>query len=298
MMDMNILSGSADASASSSSNNAYLEKYFYNKASGSPGSSNQDHDIPDGMAFELLRLATFKNWPRWATMMPNRLARHGFFYTQQADETQCFRCKVKIRLWNEGDLPESRHQAANPNCDLLQKANVVYNVGLPRPASSTKTRSLPLPSMSTSIPAAATAATTTAIEEEVQPHFISEPITSSSSSSHTSPSLTEYKFEHLRRETFRSWPSDAYVGPDEMAQAGFIYLGSGDRVQCVFCNGILKNWVPGDKAFQEHQRKFPYCPFVKNPRIGAPQPIHPQGRRDDDNTQVITILSLGINTKH
>ncbi|KAK6168965.1 hypothetical protein SNE40_020109 [Patella caerulea] len=72
-----------------------------------------------------------------------------------------------------------------------------------------------------------------------------------------------YNIEQNRYETFRSqWPSSAAVTPDELAKAGFKYIGPGDRVKCVFCHGILSNWVPGDRPFEEHKKHFPNCVFV------------------------------------
>jgi hypothetical protein len=44
----------------------------------------------------------------------------------------------------------------------------------------------------------------------------------------------EYQNESARLATFERWPETAYVSPEELAQAGFVYLGSGDRVQVGF----------------------------------------------------------------
>jgi hypothetical protein len=43
-------------------------------------------------------------------------------------------------------------------------------------------------------------------------------------------------------------------------------------LQCTFCKGILRNWAPGDRAFQEHQRHFPQCAFVRNPAAANTTP--------------------------
>ena len=42
-------------------------------------------------------------------------------------------------------------------------------------------------------------------------------------------------------------------------------MGTDDRVQCVFCRGILRCWEPEDKALAEHLRHFPQCPFLLDP---------------------------------
>ncbi|XP_077316467.1 baculoviral IAP repeat-containing protein 7 isoform X1 [Lithobates pipiens] len=67
--------------------------------------------------------------------------------------------------------------------------------------------------------------------------------------------------EASRLRTFRDWPGS--VSPHHLAQAGFFYLGTGDRVQCFSCGGILRSWEPGDRADTEHHKYFPTCPFLR-----------------------------------
>lgn len=73
----------------------------------------------------------------------------------------------------------------------------------------------------------------------------------------------------LRKETFQNgWPSDKdFLSINDLVNQGFYYLGqgNGDRVQCVYCAGILSNWEPGDIISDEHKRNFPQCPLVKAP---------------------------------
>lgn len=40
------------------------------------------------------------------------------------------------------------------------------------------------------------------------------------------------------------------------------FIGMRDCVKCHFCNGGLKNWLPGDDPWVEHARWFPGCPYV------------------------------------
>ncbi|PIO14634.1 hypothetical protein AB205_0053550, partial [Aquarana catesbeiana] len=67
--------------------------------------------------------------------------------------------------------------------------------------------------------------------------------------------------EASRLRTFRDWPGS--VSPSLLARAGFFYLGTGDRVQCFSCGGILRSWEPGDRADTEHHKYFPTCPFLR-----------------------------------
>ena len=69
--------------------------------------------------------------------------------------------------------------------------------------------------------------------------------------------------EEARLQTFQSWGGVRGASAAQFAQAGFIYIGPPDRVQCVMCQGILKNWNDNDLPIEEHRKHFPDCAFVK-----------------------------------
>lgn len=74
--------------------------------------------------------------------------------------------------------------------------------------------------------------------------------------------------EGERLRTFQTWPTDAPVTSGELAKAGFFFLGSGDKVQCFCCGGILRCWVSGDSPAAEHKRHFPTCSFILGRAVG------------------------------
>ena len=76
------------------------------------------------------------------------------------------------------------------------------------------------------------------------------------------------KSEVNRLRTFSSWPKTDIVSPEILAKDGFIYLMLGDRVKCVFCNGVLRTWEPDNNPVEEHERHFPHCPFVLGYEVG------------------------------
>ncbi len=39
--------------------------------------------------------------------------------------------------------------------------------------------------------------------------------------------------------------------------------GRGDRVQCYYCDGGLKNWDPSDEPWEEHAKWFGDCGFLR-----------------------------------
>lgn len=87
------------------------------------------------------------------------------------------------------------------------------------------------------------------------------------------------RFERNRLETFREWPTTSPVTPRDLSRSGFYYTGCEDRVQCIYCRGVLKGWDPGDVVHIEHRNKFPRCQFILGMDVGnipyAPnQPMH------------------------
>ncbi|XP_070191014.1 baculoviral IAP repeat-containing protein 7-like isoform X2 [Littorina saxatilis] len=76
-----------------------------------------------------------------------------------------------------------------------------------------------------------------------------------------------------RLKTFENWPLAAQVYPQLLSEAGFVYTGPQDRVQCVYCEGSLRNWQEGDVPSNEHARHFPTCPMVRDNQMTAPAPV-------------------------
>ena len=62
-----------------------------------------------------------------------------------------------------------------------------------------------------------------------------------------------------RIETFdHRWPTtNIGTSPEQIARAGFFFLGERDRVKCWYCNGGLQNWEPEDEPWTEHAKWFP-----------------------------------------
>ncbi|XP_062052918.1 baculoviral IAP repeat-containing protein 2 [Lepus europaeus] len=65
-----------------------------------------------------------------------------------------------------------------------------------------------------------------------------------------------------RMRTFMYWPSSVPVGPEQLASAGFYYVGRNDDVKCFCCDGGLRCWESGDDPWVEHAKWFPRCEFL------------------------------------
>ena len=66
-----------------------------------------------------------------------------------------------------------------------------------------------------------------------------------------------------RVDSFKQWARALAQQPQEMAEAGFIYQGIDDRVQCFYCNGALKNWQAEDNVWVEHARWYGDCAYLR-----------------------------------
>ncbi|XP_013366474.1 PREDICTED: baculoviral IAP repeat-containing protein 2 [Chinchilla lanigera] len=65
-----------------------------------------------------------------------------------------------------------------------------------------------------------------------------------------------------RMRTFMYWPSTVPVQPEQLASAGFYYVGRNDDVKCFCCDGGLRCWESGDDPWVEHAKWFPRCEFL------------------------------------
>ena len=79
--------------------------------------------------------------------------------------------------------------------------------------------------------------------------------------------MRKLKSEAARFRTFFTWTNPSQR-PAQLAKAGFYYFNDGDKVQCVFCLGILGQWKAGEDPAHEHRTHFPRCPFMLGDRVG------------------------------
>ena len=70
----------------------------------------------------------------------------------------------------------------------------------------------------------------------------------------------EFKTYQRRLESFKDWPVSITTTKEELAGAGFLYLGHGDHTVCFYCGLGLKNFEVGDRAVEEHCKYSPTCP--------------------------------------
>ncbi|XP_046354778.2 putative inhibitor of apoptosis [Haliotis rufescens] len=77
------------------------------------------------------------------------------------------------------------------------------------------------------------------------------------------PKHPQYQHLRARLDSFADWPR-RYVPktPEELAAAGFFYIGSADRVTCFQCGITLRDWEEEHDPVAEHQRYSEHCQFI------------------------------------
>ncbi|XP_058542445.1 baculoviral IAP repeat-containing protein 3-like isoform X2 [Neofelis nebulosa] len=209
---------------------------------------------------ELYRMSTFSAFPAGAPVSERSLARAGFYYTGRKDRVRCFCCGLTLDNWKQGDSPLEKHRRLYPSCSFIQSLNPVSASGPPsQPAclsSGTSSGLLPPPSVENGGCPSRSCAT-----------FPQNPVTFRANQGlcprRTSPHHRAMEAEEARLHSFQGWPL-TFPLPEQLARAGFYYLGPGDKVACFACGGRLSNWEPDDDALSEHLRHFPFCPFAES----------------------------------
>lgn len=65
-----------------------------------------------------------------------------------------------------------------------------------------------------------------------------------------------------RVATFKDWPLQIKQRPEELAYAGFFYLGTSDCVACFHCGLGLNRWETADDPFTEHLKHAEFCKYI------------------------------------
>ncbi|XP_046876588.1 baculoviral IAP repeat-containing protein 2 [Hypomesus transpacificus] len=157
-----------------------------------------------------------------STITPSELAKAGFYYLGMGDRVACFTCGGQLSNWEPGDRAVSEHQRHYPNCRFV-RGDRAENVSLAGVAGAG----------SAGAPVALSNVSNPAMQQSEE-----------------------------RLLTFVNWPSRIPVRPDQLAKAGFYYVGRNDDVKCFCCDGGLRCWESGDDPWVEHAKWFPRCEYL------------------------------------
>ncbi|GAB0098210.1 Death-associated inhibitor of apoptosis 1 [Sergentomyia squamirostris] len=209
------------------------------------------------------RLLTFENWTV-AFIDKQKLAMLGFYFLGYQDVVKCAFCRVEIGRWEPADDVFTEHYRWSTNCPLLRR-RPTSNVPLDAEALN---RALPSVSYDTCGPCGVTAPPhrPPTFSEASHQSISTDNFTTAALFYHNPPRRCDYaelEIEANRLATFREWPRNLKMKPEELCDAGFFYTGIGDRVQCFSCGGGLKDWEDNDCAWEQHALWYDNCEYLK-----------------------------------
>jgi len=221
---------------------------------------------------EEFRLSTFEKWPANAKMEARKIAKAGLYYTGQYQEAKCPWCQRIIATWDYGEQAIAKHRTLSPDCAfVLGTSDNIPMLRMtpsptPSPASLSRSASAARDVVDT---AAATTGSGRDHDDEEEMQEAAEPAAPDVVSQPRSVNVESQEFlsEAARLRTFQGWPL-TFILPADLANAGFIYTGQDDVVQCVFCREFIGRWEEEDSPYSEHRAHYPHCPFVMGREVG------------------------------
>ncbi|XP_015918264.1 putative inhibitor of apoptosis isoform X1 [Parasteatoda tepidariorum] len=200
------------------------------------------------------RLKSFeKQWPL-NNIDISKLAAAGFFYLGVEDKVQCPFCKGIVSNWESKDDPFEEHKKHFPWCDYLSDENHTIEK---LPWFHSKSEDL-CGNMQKHV--LEQASVKSKLLDQDQEHLNLEQL---GIHLYSSPAHPQQASLSARLRSFTAWPKTAPVSKEDLANAGFFYIGIGDHTKCFHCNGGLCNWEVGDDPWVEHAKWFCNCHFLR-----------------------------------
>lgn len=166
------------------------------------------------LRIEKERLLTFRKWPKNDIVYPSDLARDGFYYMNNEDYAQCVFCHGILSGWTRGDAVVIEHRRIFPNCPFV-RGETNENIPLNPdnniiPCFRPQIPRLPVNGSEFASPIPPTVNPSSNLDTGV----VSQ-----------RPKYPDYAIVSLRKQTYSSWPTQMKQTPDQLAKAGFYYMG-------------------------------------------------------------------------
>ncbi|XP_015189033.1 PREDICTED: putative inhibitor of apoptosis [Polistes dominula] len=225
-----------------------------------PGVDEVDH--PD-YRFELVRLQSFQNNWTVTFVEPKLLATAGFYYVGKANTVRCFECLTEIHQWEQGVCILDQHSQTCRFARNLPCGNVPIDVDTNTVSSVSRSNTQDVCELND----------TTFQNESVQSECdaissleLQFPTTTKLASlgleKPKPPVHPEYISYDARLRTFDTWPKSMPQKKDQLANAGFFYIGKGDQTLCYHCGEGLEDWEPQDDPWEQHAKWFSKCYYL------------------------------------
>lgn len=210
----------------------------------------------DKMKFEDERLKTFtKKWP--VTFLDvSEIVQAGFFYLGFEDKVQCPFCRGIVSNWSVGDIPLNEHRKHFPWCSFVisitcnksKSENVWYehhNQDICSAVEQLNCRE-------------STSKEYKLLDKKQHLHLQNLGV-----QFYKGPAYPQQAMLSARLRSFVEWPVSTPVSKEDLANAGFFYIGINDNTRCFHCGGGLCNWEQDDDPWIEHAKWFYNCDFLQ-----------------------------------
>jgi hypothetical protein len=107
---------------------------------------------------------------------------------------------------------------------------------------------------------------------------------------------SSFKNSDDRLRTYGSWPMISFPRPCDLAEAGFYFTGTEDKVVCFTCGYGIRNWTARDDPWKRHAQWSPACDFIIQNR-GKPFIKRVQSEKDRANTSNGCSITYMIKTR-
>ncbi|XP_067951498.1 E3 ubiquitin-protein ligase XIAP-like [Watersipora subatra] len=192
---------------------------------------------------EKQRITTFLvNWPHDGNLSGIKMAQAGFYCVDDYDRVQCVFCRGSLHKWEEGDNPMTEHAKMFPFCKFpkgLECGNKEYRIDVLGAEDLEHITFLCAPDGGVPINCENLGIST------------------------NKAAIKKVSSINSRKNTFARWPASNALDAGSLWEAD-----NSDRVQCVFCRGIIHQWEEGDNPMTEHAKLFPFCKFPKGLECG------------------------------
>uniref|UniRef100_A0A8C0A828 Baculoviral IAP repeat containing 2 n=1 Tax=Bos mutus grunniens TaxID=30521 RepID=A0A8C0A828_BOSMU len=272
-----------------------IKDFFYKKYIKSAWRKNSTECLHIQLSPPLYRMSTYSTFPAGVPVSERSLARAGFYYTGVNDKVKCFCCGLMLDNWKQGDNPIEKHKQLNsfthslsPTLEHGRSFSGSYSNLSPNPINSRAVEDFS-PLRTNPYSYAMSTEEARFLTYQMWPlTFLSPSELARAGFYYIGPgdrvacfacggtlnnwepkddamfsiSNLSMQTHAARLRTFMYWPSTVSVQPEQLASAGFYYVGRNDDVKCFCCDGGLRCWESGDDPWVEHAKWFPRCEFL------------------------------------
>ena len=108
------------------------------------------------------------------------------------------------------------------------------------------------------------------------------------------PEKLEYASYKSRLNTFATWPTNLRQTSEELADAGFYYMGIMDFTVCYHCGIGIGNWGPEEHPWEQHAISSPSCNYLLTVR-GFKYPNNVTGQELYESFTEVSTVTYTLN---